>query len=82
MKRSLIGWGVVASVLLALAGCGGGGSSAPAPTPGTGTTLSDALAAAGAQAGNDTASNSTSAFTVLQAAGVPAELLEIGRAHV
>ena len=51
MKRSVIGWGVVASVLLALAGCGGGGSSSPTPTPGTGTTLSDTIAAAGAVAG-------------------------------
>lgn len=72
MKRALIGWGVAASVCLALVGCGGGGSSAPPPTPGTGTTLSDTIVAAGAVAANDSATNSASAFTVLQAAGVPA----------
>ncbi len=71
MKRSLIGWGVVASVLWALAGCGGGGSSSPAPTPSKGTTRSDTIAAAGAVAVNGSASNSASGFTVLQAAGVP-----------
>ncbi|HVZ43699.1 MAG TPA: OmcA/MtrC family decaheme c-type cytochrome [Ramlibacter sp.] len=54
-----------------LAGCGGGGGgggeTAPAPQ-----TVAQALQAAAAQAANDTSANSSSAFAVLQAAGVPA----------
>ncbi len=54
-----------------IAGCGGGGGDAPA-TPSPSASLADKIKAAAAVAGNDTSTNSTSAFKVLQDAGVPA----------
>ena len=79
MKR-LIAWGVAAGlVLIALSGCGGGndggGLAAPAPPPpllSTGTALSQTIASAATNPANDTSTNSSSAFSVLQATGVPA----------
>ena len=65
-----------AAILIALlAGCGGGSSSQPTqkfPPP----TIKEAIAAAAAFAGNDTAANTSAAFTVLQAAGVPAVVVK------
>ena len=57
---------------LAMAGCGGdgGGDSSVAPPPGT--SVAAAINAAAAVPANDSATNSSSAFTVLQSAGVPA----------
>lgn len=65
---------VVLALLLALAGCGGGsgGSSEPAPAPAPAASLQQTLLQAAAVTANDTATNSASAFAVLQSAGVPA----------
>ena len=75
MKHALFRWGTALLAALAMAGCGGGGGgddTGLVTPPTTGTTVSTALAAAAAAAVNDTATNPTAAFTVLQAAGVPA----------
>ncbi len=69
MKCSKILWGSTALVLATLAGCGDNGSStSPPPT----TSVGQAIVAAAAIASNDTSTNSSSAFKVLQDAGVPA----------
>lgn len=74
MKLKLVRYGTaaLAAIAVALAGCGGGGgggadTSTPAPAP-----MQQALSSAAALAANDTATNPTAAFTVLQAGGVPA----------
>ena len=78
MKRSMVRWGAAVIVLAALAGCGGGGSNGvatapqPAPVPPPTTPLGTVIAAAAANPANDTSTNSSSAFKVLQTAGVPA----------
>ena len=73
MKNSLFRWGTAVLASLAIAGCGGGGSGTVAvTTPVTGTAVNTAITTASASLVNDTATNSSSAFTVLQAAGVPA----------
>lgn len=73
MKPSLFRWGTALLAALAMAGCGGGGGGTAAVTPPTtGTSVSTAITTAAAAAANDTATNPTAAFTVLQAAGVPA----------
>ncbi len=73
MKRLINGLGAAALVLAGLAGCGGdngsGGSAPPPPPP---TSLGPIITAAAGNPANDTSTNSSSAFTVLQAAGVPA----------
>ena len=59
----------------ALAGCGGGddGAAPPAPTPPPpSASLAEKIAAAAASASNDTATNPTAAFKVLQDSGLPA----------
>jgi OmcA/MtrC family decaheme c-type cytochrome len=77
MKHSMKWFGAAALVLVALSGCGGGndggslGGTAPPPPPPSGQ-IGAALAAAAANPANDTSTNSSSAFTVLQANGVPA----------
>ncbi len=61
--------GTAAAFLLALAGCGGSGSSdAPPPAP----TVKESIATAAAVPANDTSTNSSASFTVLQDAGLPA----------
>ena len=71
MNISLIRWGTATLVALAMAGCGGGGGdSSVAPPPGT--SVAAAISAAAAVPANDSATNSSSAFAVLQSAGVPA----------
>jgi OmcA/MtrC family decaheme c-type cytochrome len=73
MKSSLFRWSTALLASLTMAGCGGGGGGTAAPTtPSTGTAVSTAITTAAAAAVNDTATNPTAAFTVLQAAGVPA----------
>ncbi|HEX9720399.1 MAG TPA: OmcA/MtrC family decaheme c-type cytochrome [Ramlibacter sp.] len=61
---------------LAIAGCGGGGGGGVDPgTGGTGTptgSVSEAIAKAAAVPANDTSTNSSAPFAVVQAAGVPA----------
>ena len=60
------------SVLLVACGGGGGGSDTLPPAPGTPATVSQALSSAAAVPGNDTSTNSSASFAVLQSAGVPA----------
>ena len=73
MKHSLFRWGTALLAALAMAGCGGGGGGTEGVTPPTtGTSVSAAIATAARASVNDTATNPTAAFTVLQAAGVPA----------
>jgi hypothetical protein len=68
MKHSFTRWGSALLASLAIAGCGGGSSSDPVVP----ASLSATIAAASAQAANDSASNTSAPFTVLQSAGVPA----------
>ena len=78
MKRSITWFGAAALVLVALSGCGGGNdggslrrrdAAAAAARAARSARRSTAAAAIPA---NDTSTNSSSAFTVLQANGVPA----------
>ena len=76
MKRSITWVGAVALMLAGLAGCGsdsGGGTAPPPPPPGN---LGQAIATAAANPANDTSSNSSSAFSVLQANGVSAVIVK------
>ena len=77
MKRAMVVWGATALLLATLAGCGGGndGGSLPAPAPPPpppSGVIGDKLNAAAAIPSNDTSTNSSSAFSVLQANGIPA----------
>lgn len=65
-------WGTAALVALAMAGCGGGGGDSSPVTPPPGSSVKDQISAAAAVPANDSASNSSSAFTVVQGAGVTA----------
>jgi len=76
--RAVARAGAAALLLVALFGCGGGNdggapasSTAPAGPPPSGQ-VGAALTGAAAVPANDTSSNSSSAFTVLQGIGVPA----------
>ena len=75
MKHLLVRWGTACLVLVAMAGCGGGSSSSdaisPAPAPSS-SAVRDVVTAASLIAANDTATNSSASFTVLQGAGVAA----------
>lgn len=79
MKRarcfSKTGWGLAALLAIGLSGCGGGGSDAVVgttpTTPATPAAVATAVTTAAAVPGNDTASNSSAAFAVLQDAGLP-----------
>ena len=76
-------WTVAAAVL---SGCGGGSGSgidtpAPPPPPSS-TPIGQALATAAADPRNDSAVNTASAFTVVQAAGVPAVVVRGGPPRV
>lgn len=78
MKSTLVRIGATALMITALAGCGGGGSDSPPPGPAAPTvetpsgTVGSAISTAAALATNDTATNSSASFAVLQNAGVPA----------
>jgi OmcA/MtrC family decaheme c-type cytochrome len=75
MKLKLVrmGTAALAAVAMALAGCGGGGGGGDGGGSDSGPQgVQQALAAAAAQPSNDTSTNPTAAFTVLQGAGVPA----------
>ncbi len=74
MKRSIRWLGVAAAALI-LSACGSGGDAGAPPvvTPSPNVPPPNtAIAAAAANPANDTSTNSSSAFSVLQAAGVPA----------
>lgn len=86
MSCSITRWAAAGVLALALAGCGGGGDGGPGapvpPPPPSNTAVGQALAAAAANPANDTAVNSSSAFRVLQATGVPAVVVSGGSARV
>src|SRR5450830_777892 len=70
MKQLLVRWGIACSVVVAMAGCGGGGGGNVQPP--SSAAVNGAIATASALAINDTATNSSAPFTVVQGAGVPA----------
>lgn len=74
MKHSLARWGMLGILLVAVAGCGGGGGNGqPAPVPPVPVVATNsAIAAASVLPGNDTATNSSAPFTVVQSAGLSA----------
>ena len=73
MKLSLFRWGTALLASLAIAGCGGGGGGGTAAVPApTGTAVNTAITTASAILANDTSTNPSASFTVLQGAGVPA----------
>ena len=86
MMYKVTRWSAAALALAVLAGCGGGGdgggSTAPAPTPPSSGAISAALNDAARNPANDSATNPSSAFTVLQAAGVPAVSVSGGTVRV
>src|SRR5660398_68366 len=73
MKRMLVQWSMVCSVLAVMTGCGGGGDNgSPAPAPQIPVVAANGIiATASALAANDTATNPSASFAVLQSAGVP-----------
>lgn len=81
MKFSKILGGAAALIFAALTGCGGGGGDGGSTTPPSGSELAQRIAAAARDPANDTATNSSSAFKVLQDAGVPAVVVS-GRPKV
>ena len=72
MKHKLLRWSTTLVALAALAGCGGGSDSGAVVDPAPATSVAAALSIASALAANDTSTNSSASFTVLQDAGVPA----------
>ena len=76
MKRSTTWWGAAALVMAALAaGCGDSSDSGstPPPTPPPPAQVGAAITAAAAVPSNDSATNQTASFTVLQGAGLDPE---------
>jgi OmcA/MtrC family decaheme c-type cytochrome len=72
MKHSLlIRWSAACLLATAVVGCGGGGGGS-ATVPVSAGTPASAVSAAAAVPSNDTASNTSASFTVLQDAGIPA----------
>ena len=72
MKILILRSSLTGLLILALAGCGGGGGgTAPAPAAAP-ATVQSAIATAGALPANDTSTNTSASFAVLQSAGVPA----------
>ncbi|WP_296446331.1 OmcA/MtrC family decaheme c-type cytochrome [Rhodoferax sp. UBA5149] len=76
MKRLLVKWGVACLVSVAMAGCGGGSSGQSGSAPqGSGGAVNGVIVTASALAANDTASNASAPFTVVQGAGVAAVIV-------
>lgn len=74
MKRLLVQWGMACAVVVVMAGCGGGGGNngLPDPVPQVPVVAANgAIATASALASNDTATNASAPFSVLQDAGLP-----------
>jgi OmcA/MtrC family decaheme c-type cytochrome len=73
MKHSLlVRWSAVGLLAAAMVGCGdsgGGGTGSPPPAAGT---PAASISAAAAVPSNDTSTNTSASFTVLQDAGIPA----------
>jgi OmcA/MtrC family decaheme c-type cytochrome len=63
---------LLALVLVGCGGGGGGGDTSSTPPTAAPASVSEALAAASAQPANDTSTNSSASFLVLQSAGLPA----------
>jgi OmcA/MtrC family decaheme c-type cytochrome len=80
----LIAWaGACAVAAAVLSGCGGGSSGLePPPPPPSSSQLGQTLGAAASNPANDTATNTSSAFTVLQSAGVPTVTVRNGVTRV
>ncbi|HAL36614.1 MAG TPA: cytochrome C, partial [Polaromonas sp.] len=73
MKHSLVRWGTACLVVIAMAGCGGGGGGGGSSGQlVSSAAVNGAITAASAVAANDTATNTSASFTVVQGAGVPA----------
>lgn len=73
MKSAFVRFGVASLFVLGLAACGsGGGSDDTAAPPPSGAGAKEAIAAAAVDPANDTSTNASAPFTVLQNAGVPA----------
>ena len=70
MKHSIVKWASCCMVAAALSACGGGSGQSDAPPTSSGVLSS--LATAGALAVNDTATNTSAPFALVQAAGVSA----------
>ena len=68
MKHSLARWSTACLVSIALAGCGSDSGSGASPLP----PANGVIAAAAKVPANDSATNSSAPFTVLQGAGIPA----------
>ena len=75
MKRSIAWLGAAALVLAGLSGCGSDGDGGTAPPPPPPGNLGQAIATAAANPANDTSTSASSAFSVLQANGVPAVIV-------
>ncbi|MGA0794872.1 MAG: hypothetical protein ACO3P0_02170, partial [Quisquiliibacterium sp.] len=74
MKQRIVRWIGAFSMIAALAACGGGGGGSGS-TPPPDATLKQVIAAAAANPVNDTSTNKSSAFVILQDAGLPAVTL-------
>jgi OmcA/MtrC family decaheme c-type cytochrome len=72
MKKSVTRWSWALLASMALAGCGGGGGGGDGTTPTPTTAVGSVVSAAAALPGNDSATNTSAPFTVLQNAGVAA----------
>ncbi len=68
MKYTSVRWSLACIVVAAVVGCGGGGGG----TPATSAAINGFISAASAVASNDTGSNPSASFTVMQGAGLPA----------
>ena len=64
-------WGLAALLAIGLAGCGGGDDDSTGGTTTPIPSVAAAITAAAGVAGNDTSTNSSAAFAVLQSAGLP-----------
>jgi OmcA/MtrC family decaheme c-type cytochrome len=83
--KKLVHWSAALMFALAIAGCGGGGGGGDAPvspTPASGTPVAQAISSAAASAANDTSTNSSAPFAVVQQAGVPAVSVASGAPKV
>jgi len=77
MKSTFVRLGAVSVFALVVAACGGGGGgeTTPVPPPADGS-LKSAIATAATVAANDTSTNPSASFTVLQGAGMPAVVVK------